>query len=207
MEVDQGSTWQAGSLSPPLVLCVSGKRRRLNDTADEDSRELAQLLLEEDGGTVQNPVPTPTTASAHPASVLSVYAHNAQHFACTLRVYSAVSFAFLRRHRDSRHQHTAFLDRFSAGCACGVPFASRLAAAHHAEACAGLRTHTSATASAVGEFSPTAIAVNATATVVGLPTRLPLPDSSVLAVSPPHMRVPLLASYRYHDGVPRFQGR
>ncbi|CAI5734324.1 unnamed protein product [Peronospora destructor] len=178
MEVDQGATWQASSLSPPLVLRVGGKRRRLNAADDEDNNE-------DEAGS-----PTPalrlSAASASPASVLSVYAHNAPRFTCTLCAYTASSFASLRRHRDSRHRRIGFTDRFSAGCACGTPFTSRLAAANHANACASLSDTPSATALAAGDLSPTAIAVKTTATVAGLPTRLPLPDSSVLAVSPPH---------------------
>ncbi|KAK1935451.1 hypothetical protein P3T76_010676 [Phytophthora citrophthora] len=65
-------------------------------------RELAELLLldEEQAGT-QNPAPRLSAASAHPASVLAVYAHSTQRFNCTLCVYSAASFAALTRHRDS----------------------------------------------------------------------------------------------------------
>ena len=125
MEVDQGATWQAASLlppSPPLVLRLNGKRRRLNDEEDGDGREQAeQLLLEDVEAGPKNSALRPSAASALPASVLSVYAHNAQHFTCTLCAYTAASFASLRRHRDSRHRRTAFDDRFSAGCACGQP--------------------------------------------------------------------------------------
>ncbi|ETP31245.1 hypothetical protein F442_19876 [Phytophthora nicotianae P10297] len=122
MDVDQGAWWPTADqqpLSPPPELRVGGKRRRLNDGGDADARELAELLLldEEEVGT-HAPAPRLSAASAHPTSVLAVYAHNAQSFNCTLCVYSAASFAALTRHRDSRHRRTAFLDRFSAGCAC-----------------------------------------------------------------------------------------
>uniref|UniRef100_A0AAV1VP33 Reverse transcriptase n=1 Tax=Peronospora matthiolae TaxID=2874970 RepID=A0AAV1VP33_9STRA len=189
MEVDQGATWQAASLtppSPPLVLRLNGKRRRLNDEDDGDEREQAeQLLLEDVEAGPMNSALWPSTASALPASVLAVYAHNAQRFTCTLCTYTASSFASLKRHRDSRHRRIAFLDRFSAGCACGTPFVSRLAAANHARACASLRDTSAATASAAGDLSPTAGAVNATATVADTEPVLPRQDPPVLTVSPP----------------------
>uniref|UniRef100_A0AAV1VP73 RNase H type-1 domain-containing protein n=1 Tax=Peronospora matthiolae TaxID=2874970 RepID=A0AAV1VP73_9STRA len=189
MEVHQGATWQAASLtppSPPLVLRLNGKRRRLNDEDDGDEREQAeQLLLEDVEAAPMNSALRPSAASALPASVLSVYAHNAPHFTCTLCAYTASSFASLKRHRDSRHRRIAFLDRFSAGCACGTPFVSRLAAANHAQACASLRDTSAATASAAGDLSPTAGAVNATATVADTEPVLPRQDPPVLTVSPP----------------------
>uniref|UniRef100_A0AAV1VAQ0 C2H2-type domain-containing protein n=1 Tax=Peronospora matthiolae TaxID=2874970 RepID=A0AAV1VAQ0_9STRA len=189
MEVDQGATWQAASLtppSPPLVLRLNGKRRRLNDEDDGEEREQAeQLLLEDVEAGPMNSALRPSAASALPASVLSVYAHNAPHFTCTLCAYTASSFASLKRHRDSRHRRIAFLDRFSAGCACGTPFVSRLAAANHARACASLRDTSAATASAAGDLSPTAGAVNATATVADTEPVLPRQDPPVLTVSPP----------------------
>uniref|UniRef100_A0AAV1VNW4 Reverse transcriptase n=1 Tax=Peronospora matthiolae TaxID=2874970 RepID=A0AAV1VNW4_9STRA len=189
MEVDQGATWQAASLtppSPPLVLRLNGKRRRLNDEDDGEEREQAeQLLLEDVEAGPMNSALWPSTASALPASVLAVYAHNAQRFTCTLCAYTASSFASLKRHRDSRHRRISFLDRFSAGCACGTPFVSRLAAANHAQACASLRDTSAATASAAGDLSPTAGAVNATATVADTEPVLPRQDPPVLTVSPP----------------------
>uniref|UniRef100_H3H7T4 RNase H type-1 domain-containing protein n=1 Tax=Phytophthora ramorum TaxID=164328 RepID=H3H7T4_PHYRM len=111
MDVDQGARRQ----QPPWQR-VGGKRRRLNDVDDEDTRELAELLLEEEDEAGDHaPAPRLSAASARPASVLSVYVHNAQRFQCTLCTYTAASFASLKRHRDSRHRRTAFLDRFSAG--------------------------------------------------------------------------------------------
>ncbi|CAI5734330.1 unnamed protein product [Peronospora destructor] len=147
---------------------VPMERRRLTDVDDEDQRELAELrqLVDEDElGTLPQ-------RSGHPQPAL----------------YQP-PFASLRRHRDSRHRRIAFTDRFSAGCACGIPFTSRLAAANHANACASLSDTPSATVLAAGDFIPTAVAVNATATVADLPARLPFQDSSVLAVSPPHASI------------------
>ncbi|KAH7489198.1 Retrovirus-related Pol polyprotein from type-1 retrotransposable element R2 [Phytophthora ramorum] len=190
MDVDQDARWPAAGtqpLSPPPVLCIGGKRRRLNDVDDEDTRELAELLLEEeDEAGDQAPAPRLSAASARPASVLSVYAHNAQRFQCTLCTYTAASFASLKRHRDSRHRRTAFLDRFSAGCACGVPFASRLAAANHAHACASLnRTLSVAATPAAGELSPTAGAANATVKAATVTPDSPRQDPPKLAATPP----------------------
>uniref|UniRef100_A0AAV1VNY4 RNase H type-1 domain-containing protein n=1 Tax=Peronospora matthiolae TaxID=2874970 RepID=A0AAV1VNY4_9STRA len=209
MEVDQGATWQAASLtppSPPLVLRLNGKRRRLNDEDDGEEREQAeQLLLEDVEAGPMNSALRPSAASVLPASVLSVYAHNAQRFTCTLCAYTASSFASLKRHRDSRHRRIAFLDRFSAGCACGTPFVSRLAAANHARACASLRDTSAATTPAAGDLSPTAGAVNATATVADTEPVLPRQDPPVLAVSP-HSRAPLMTGLQSQDGALRSQG-
>ncbi|KAH7489201.1 Retrovirus-related Pol polyprotein from type-1 retrotransposable element R2 [Phytophthora ramorum] len=182
MDVDQGARRQ----QPPWQR-VGGKRRRLNDVDDEDTRELAELLLEEEDEAGDHaPAPRLSAASARPASVLSVYAHNAQRFQCTLCTYTAASFASLKRHRDSRHRRTAFLDRFSAGCACGVPFASRLAAANHAHACASLnRTFSAAAAPAAGELSPTAGAANATVKAATVTPDSPRQDPPKLAATPP----------------------
>eukprot|EP00644_Phytophthora_capsici_P018205 jgi/Phyca11/17197/fgenesh1_pg.PHYCAscaffold_25_\ len=87
MDVDQGARWPTADhqpLSPPPELRVGGKRRRLNEGDDEDARELAELLLldEEEVGD-HDPAPRLSAASAHPTSVLAVYAHNAQRFNCT----------------------------------------------------------------------------------------------------------------------------
>uniref|UniRef100_A0AAV1VNU3 C2H2-type domain-containing protein n=1 Tax=Peronospora matthiolae TaxID=2874970 RepID=A0AAV1VNU3_9STRA len=192
--------------SPPLVLRLNGKRRRLSDDGDDDPREQAeQLLLEDVEAGPMNSALWPSTASALPASVLAVYAHNAQRFTCTLCAYTASSFASLKRHRDSRHRRISFLDRFSAGCACGTPFVSRLAAANHARACASLRDTSAATASAAGDLSPTAGAVNATATVADTEPVLPRQDPPVLTVSP-HSRAPLMTGQQSQDGAPRSQG-
>uniref|UniRef100_H3H9A0 RNase H type-1 domain-containing protein n=1 Tax=Phytophthora ramorum TaxID=164328 RepID=H3H9A0_PHYRM len=182
MDVDQGARRQ----QPPWQR-VGGKRRRLNDVDDEDTRELAELLLEEEDEAGDHaPAPRLSAASARPASVLSVYVHNAQRFQCTLCTYTAASFASLKRHRDSRHRRTAFLDRFSAGCACGVPFASRLAAANHAHACASLnRTLSVAATPAAGELSPTAGAANATVKAATVTPDYPRQDPPELAASPP----------------------
>ncbi|KAG2779908.1 hypothetical protein PC111_g24605, partial [Phytophthora cactorum] len=121
----------------PGALQRGSKRRRLNADDGDDARRQDALLQEDEAG-VHAPALRPSAASAQPASVLAVYAHNASRFDCTLCVYTAGSFAALKRHRDSRHRRTAFLDKFSAGCACGTPFDSRLAAARHAPACASL---------------------------------------------------------------------
>uniref|UniRef100_A0AAV1VNX9 C2H2-type domain-containing protein n=1 Tax=Peronospora matthiolae TaxID=2874970 RepID=A0AAV1VNX9_9STRA len=209
MEVDQCATWQAASLtppSPPLVLRLSGKRRRLSDEDDGDEpREQAeQLLLEDVEAGPMNSALWPSTASALPASVLAVYAHNAQRFTCMLCTYTASSFASLKRHRDSRHRRITFLDLFSAGCACGTPFVSRLAAANHARACASLRDTSAATTPAAGDLSPTAGAVNATATVADTEPVLPRQDPPVLAVSP-HSRAPRMTGLRNQDGALRSQ--
>ncbi|KAK1928268.1 Ribonuclease HI [Phytophthora citrophthora] len=191
MDVDEDAQWPTPGqrpLSPPPELRVGGKRRRLNDSDDddEDIRELVELLLAEEEVGTQDPAPRLSAASAHPASVLTVYAHNTQRFNCTLCVYSAASFAALTRHRDSRHRRTTFLDRFSADCACGVPFASRLAAARHSQTCASL-THppSAATAPAAGELNPTADAVNATVPAVTAALDPPRQDTPELAVPPP----------------------
>eukprot|EP00644_Phytophthora_capsici_P019782 jgi/Phyca11/22069/fgenesh1_pg.PHYCAscaffold_580_\ len=190
MDVDQGARWPTADhqpLSPPPELRVGGKRRRLNEGDDEDIRELAELLLlEEDEAGDHEPAPRLSAASAQPASVLAVYAHNAQRFNCTLCVYSAASFAALTRHRDSRHRRVVFLDKFSAGCSCSTPFASRLAAARHAQACASLaRLPPVATAPAAGELSPTADAVNTTDTTATATPDSPQQDTTELAASPP----------------------
>uniref|UniRef100_H3H5C5 RNase H type-1 domain-containing protein n=1 Tax=Phytophthora ramorum TaxID=164328 RepID=H3H5C5_PHYRM len=182
MDVDQGARRQR----PPWQR-VGGKRRRLNDVDDEDTRELAELLLEEEDEVgAQAPALRLFAASAHPASVLSVYAHNAQRFVCTLCAYTAASFASLKRHRDSRHRRVSFVDKFSAGCACGTPFGSRLAAARHAQACASLSIPRTVTApAAAGDLSPTATGANATASAAATSPDLPRPASPELAASPP----------------------
>ncbi|RMX62684.1 hypothetical protein DD238_007976 [Peronospora effusa] len=191
MDVDEGALWTAPSqhpLSPPRELRVAGKRRCLNDVYDEDQRELAELsqLVDEDESGIPSPALRPSAASALPASVLSVFVHNVQHFQCTLCTYTAASFASLIRHRVSRHRRIAFMDRFSAGCACGTPFTSRLAAATHTQACTSLQTTSSAaTAPAAGKLSPTAGAFNSPATVAFATPRLPRPDLTVLAVPTP----------------------
>uniref|UniRef100_A0AAV1VAT4 RNase H type-1 domain-containing protein n=1 Tax=Peronospora matthiolae TaxID=2874970 RepID=A0AAV1VAT4_9STRA len=142
-----------------------------------------------------------STASALPASVQAVYAH-AQRFMCTLCTYTASRFASLKRHRDSRHCRIAFLDRFSAGCACGTPFVSRLAAANHARAFASLRDTSAATASAAGDLSPTAGAVNATATVAD--TNPCCPTKTLrCSLCPLRSRAPRLTG---QDGARRSQG-
>ncbi|POM79534.1 Hypothetical protein PHPALM_2773, partial [Phytophthora palmivora] len=88
MDVDEGAWWSTAGrqpLSPPPELRIGGKRRRLNDVDDEDSRELAELLLlDEDEVGPQDSAPRLSAASARPTSVLAVYAHNAQRFECTL---------------------------------------------------------------------------------------------------------------------------
>ena len=192
MEVDEGAQWPATaqrSLSPPRELRVAGKRRRLNDVDDEDQRELAELLqlIDEDEAGTPPIALRPSAASALPASVLSVFVHNAHHFRCTLCTYTAASFASLKRHRVTRHRRITFLDRFSAGCACGLPFASRLAAATHAQACASLLSTTSATAlTAGGASSHTAVEATATVSAAAITvSALPLQDSSELTASPP----------------------
>ncbi|KAG2959253.1 hypothetical protein PC118_g23113, partial [Phytophthora cactorum] len=96
------------------------------------------------------------------------------------------SFAALKRHRDSRHRRTAFLDKFSAGCACGTPFDSRLAAARHAPACASLSSTASATTSSpAGASSHTDDGVEATVTAAAqAEPDLPHQDTELTA-SPP----------------------
>uniref|UniRef100_H3H8H1 RNase H type-1 domain-containing protein n=1 Tax=Phytophthora ramorum TaxID=164328 RepID=H3H8H1_PHYRM len=142
---------------------------------DEDTRELAELLLEEeDEAGDQAPAPRLSAASARPASVLSVYAHNAQRFQCTLCTYTAASFASLKRHRDSRHR----LPRPVLG--------GMLAAANHAHACASLnRTFSVAATPAAGELSPTAGAANATVKAATVTPGSPRQDPPELAASPP----------------------
>uniref|UniRef100_A0AAV1VBA2 C2H2-type domain-containing protein n=1 Tax=Peronospora matthiolae TaxID=2874970 RepID=A0AAV1VBA2_9STRA len=142
-----------------------------------------------------------STASVLPSSVQAVYAH-AQRFMCTLCTYTASSFASLKRHRDSRHCRIAFLDRFSAGCACGTPFVSRLAAANHARAFASLRDTSAATASAAGDLSPTAGAVNATATVTDTNPCCPA-KTLRCSLCPLRSRAPRLTG---QDGARRSQG-
>ncbi|KAG3120194.1 hypothetical protein C6341_g27362, partial [Phytophthora cactorum] len=137
MDVDHGTRCPPAWQQPPPELRVGSKRRRLNADDGDDARRQDALLQEDEAG-VHAPALRPSAASAQPASVLAVYAHNASRFDCTLCVYTAGSFAALKRHRDSRHRRTAFLDKFSAGCACGTPFDSRLAAARHAPECASL---------------------------------------------------------------------
>uniref|UniRef100_H3H5C4 Reverse transcriptase domain-containing protein n=1 Tax=Phytophthora ramorum TaxID=164328 RepID=H3H5C4_PHYRM len=164
-----------------------GKRRRLNAGDDEDQRELAELLLvDEDKAGAEHPALRLPTASAHPASVLSVYAHAATRFDCTLCTYTAASLASLKRHRSSRHRRTAFLDKFLAGCACGTPFASRLAAARHAQACANLCTTSATTSTAAKASSPTAAGVRPTVrAVVTAAPDLPRQYPSELVAPPP----------------------
>ncbi|CAI5733089.1 unnamed protein product [Peronospora farinosa] len=192
MDVDEGALWTAPSqhpLSPPRELRVAGKRRRLNDVDDEDQRELAELsqLVDEDEAGIPTLALRPSAASTIPASVLSVFVHNAQHFQCTLCTYTAASFASLTRHRVSRHRRIAFMDRFSAGCACGTPFTSRLAAATHAQACTSLPTTILAAASSTGGASSHTV-VGATATVSAVAIvvpALPHQDVSEPTASPP----------------------
>ena len=208
MDVDQGTLWLAGAQpppSPPQLLRVGGKRRRLNATDGEDDRELAEHWLEKDEAGSPYRALRLSAASVCPASVLSVFVHNAQQFRCTLCTYTAASFASLRRHRDTRHRRIAFLDRFSAGCACGIPFESRLAAHNHAQACAGLSTVTlAATAPAAGDLSPTVGTVNAPAQVAQ--ARPPCPDQAVLDVSPPQSSTfpdDRTTDSRWHSSLPR----
>ncbi|CAI5725958.1 unnamed protein product [Peronospora destructor] len=89
MDVDEGAQWPATwqrPLSPPRELRVTDKRRRLNDVAVKDQRELAELLqlVDEDEAGRPTSALRLSAASASPASVLSVYAHNAPRFTCTL---------------------------------------------------------------------------------------------------------------------------
>jgi hypothetical protein len=201
MDIDQGARRPAVAsqpLSPPPELRVGGKRRRLNDENAEDPRELAELLAEEeDEAGDQAPALRLSAASAIPASVLSVYAQNAQRFVYTLCPYTAASFASLKRHRDSRHRRVPFVDRVSAGCACGTPFASRLAAASHAQACASLTSATSATAvPAAGDSSPTAGTASASATAAKTSPALHRHTAPELAAPPPRRRAPLLLPCR-----------
>ncbi|POM61037.1 hypothetical protein PHPALM_30015 [Phytophthora palmivora] len=194
MDVDEDAWWPTAArqpLSPPPELRIGVKRRRLNDVDDEESRELAELLLlDEDEIGPQDSALRLSAASARPAFVLAVYAHNAQHFECTLCTYTAASLASLKRHRESRHRRTAFLDRFSAGCACGIPFASRLAAARHAQACASPpHTSSATTVPAAGDLSRTTGAVEATATAAT--TKPDSPDLDSMELRPPR-RAPLL---------------
>ncbi|CAI5729591.1 unnamed protein product [Peronospora effusa] len=192
MEVDEGALWTAPSqhpLSPPRELRVAGKRRRLNDVDDEDQRELAELsqLVDEDEAGNLSLALKPSAASTIPASVLSMFVHNVQHFQCTLCTYTAASFASLTRHRVSRHRRIAFMDRFSAVCACGLPFASRLAAATHAQACASLSSTILATASTTGGASShTVVGTTATVSAVAIVVpALPRQDVSEPTASPP----------------------
>eukprot|EP00644_Phytophthora_capsici_P010247 jgi/Phyca11/19684/fgenesh1_pg.PHYCAscaffold_51_\ len=165
--------------SPP-TLRVGVKRRRMDDGDDEDMQVLAELLAEEeDQAGAQAPALRLSAASAHPASVLSVYVHNASRFECTLCTYTAASFASLNRHRDTRHRRTAFLDRFSAGCACGTPFASRLAAARHAQACASLITTSVAASTIGGASSHTVVGANTTVTTAVTGETRPAPILSL----------------------------
>ncbi|KAE9268745.1 hypothetical protein PR003_g31343, partial [Phytophthora rubi] len=158
MDVDQGHT-PPGQRRPsprrPSERRSDGKRRRLNSADDEDAQKLAEhlQLVDEDG--VEDPPQAhkPSAASALSATVLAVYVHNAHRFTCTLCTYTAASFGTLQRHRDTRHRRVAFQDRFLAGCACGMPFASRPAAARHAKACAGPRTPMAEAPRSVGASS------------------------------------------------------
>uniref|UniRef100_H3GYC6 Reverse transcriptase domain-containing protein n=1 Tax=Phytophthora ramorum TaxID=164328 RepID=H3GYC6_PHYRM len=184
MDVDQGARRQQSPWKR-----VGGKRWRLNAGGEEDTRELAELLTEEeDEAGAQAPAPRLSAASARPAS----------RFVCTLCAYTAASFASFKRHRDSRHRRTAFLDKFSSGCACGTPFGSRLAAARHAQACASLSIPRTATApAAAGDLSPTATGANATASAAATSPNLPRPASPELAASPlPRRRSPSTLPYR-----------
>ncbi|CAI5729595.1 unnamed protein product [Peronospora effusa] len=205
MEVDEGALWTAPSqhpLSPPRELRVAGKRRRLNDVDDEDQRELAELsqLVDEDEAGNLSLALKPSAASTIPASVLSMFVHNVQHFQCTLCTYTAASFASLTRHRVSRHRRIAFMDRFSAVCACGLPFASRLAAATHAQACASLSSTILATASTTGGASSHTV-VGTTATVSAVAIVVPaLPRQDV---SEPTASPPLLPAPRWCPPLPR----
>ena len=97
MDVDQGCPWSFSIPDPlpsPFTQRIGGKRRRLNDVDGGNQREHAeQLLLEDVEAGSLNSVLKPFAASASSASVLSVYAHNAQRFTCTLCAYTASSFA------------------------------------------------------------------------------------------------------------------
>ncbi|KAI9905372.1 hypothetical protein PsorP6_013604 [Peronosclerospora sorghi] len=158
MEMDQGATWHKGSLlSPsPLVQYLGGKRLPLKSEDDGDERERAENSLLEDveAGPRDSALRT-SGDSALPDSFLSVDAHNLHRF----------TFVSLRRHRDSRHRRISFHDRFSAGCACGIPFVSMLAAARHALACGRLEDTLTAAAPPAGDLSPTDDAVCSNATV------------------------------------------
>ncbi|KAE8962382.1 hypothetical protein PF011_g29415, partial [Phytophthora fragariae] len=195
MDVDQGHTPPDQRRSSPRRSSErrsDGKRRRLNSADDADAQKLAEhlQLVDEDG--VEDPAQAhkPSAASPLSAPVLAVYVHNAQRFTCTLCTYTAASFGTLQRHRDTRHRRVAFQDRFLAGCACGMPFASRPAAARHAKACAGPRTPTTEAPRPVGVSSHVDRGAEATVdSAATAPPDSPRQASSELA-APPRRRAP-----------------
>ncbi|KAI9906076.1 hypothetical protein PsorP6_013693 [Peronosclerospora sorghi] len=103
---------------------------------------------------------------------------------------------------EASFRRITFHDRFSAGCACGVPFVSRLDAAKHALACGRLEDTLTEAAPAAGDLIPTDDAVCANATVADQMLVLPHQDPTVLAMSP-HIRAPLQTGLRCHDGALR----
>uniref|UniRef100_A0AAV1V936 C2H2-type domain-containing protein n=1 Tax=Peronospora matthiolae TaxID=2874970 RepID=A0AAV1V936_9STRA len=89
-------------------------------------------------------VPMPAAGQQGPG--LSVYAHNAPKFKCTLCAYTACDLAALARHRRTAHRGTCFVDHFHSGCMCGIGHRSRAAATKHALTCLASPSYTSAAA-------------------------------------------------------------
>ncbi|OWY95055.1 hypothetical protein PHMEG_00035051 [Phytophthora megakarya] len=73
--------------------------------------------------------PAATTAT------LSIFAHNATVFRCTVCGFSAPQLADLRSHRHRQQRTTTFTDVFHSGCACAASFAQRAAATKHSIRC------------------------------------------------------------------------
>ncbi|KAE8881493.1 hypothetical protein PF003_g34465 [Phytophthora fragariae] len=116
MDVDQDArrpTVGSQPLSHRLLSCAcGGKRRRLNDVDDEDTRELAELLLEEeDEAGTKLPAPRLSAPALARLRPLRVRRHNAQRFQCSLCTYHGrqLSRSVQATTRTPRHLPPAFL--------------------------------------------------------------------------------------------------
>ncbi|CAI5735560.1 unnamed protein product [Peronospora destructor] len=95
------------------------------DMAPDDSQRVALSAQ----GPALHPTP-PVTGQQDP--VVSVYAHNAPAFRCTLCAYTACDMTALASHRRTAHRGTCFVDHFHSGCTCGIGHRTRAAATKHA---------------------------------------------------------------------------
>uniref|UniRef100_A0AAV1V5G3 C2H2-type domain-containing protein n=1 Tax=Peronospora matthiolae TaxID=2874970 RepID=A0AAV1V5G3_9STRA len=94
------------------------------------------------------------TETGRPDPVLSVYAHNAPAFPCTLCGHTACDMSALSSHRRTSHRGTCFVDHFHSGCPCGIGHRTRAAATKHALKCRDSPSYTPSAARATPGPSP-----------------------------------------------------